>query len=188
MRFIPFLAAALLSTGAAWAQQPANNSDLPVSLEHIREGLNRPTPTWSLKFDVTPDFRTEVHEQQKLDELAKSFDFKSGPVPAGGVYMAEQQRIMNNATNNPLRQPYAAFNTGEMFTLTVESLAERYLGNHASGASKNERDKAEARARADVLHAIAEFCAGQPDNGAGQPICAHQGSTATPEAVILPAR
>jgi hypothetical protein len=177
MRCIPFLAVLLLFGGIASAQEPVAGGDLPVSLDHIRDALNRPPATWTLKFDVTSDFRTEIHEQQKLEELARSLDFKSGPVPAGGVYMDEQQRVMNNATNNPLRQPYAAFNAGELITLTVESLAERYLGGHAHAASTADRDNAEARARADVLHAIAEFCDGQPDSGAGQPICASQFET-----------
>ena len=60
--------------------------------------------------DERPTFRVQIQERQKLEELLATLNFKAGPVPAGGVYMAEQRRIMFPSVDNPLRQPYAAFN------------------------------------------------------------------------------
>lgn len=132
----------------------------------------KPTPTFSFRFDVPPaDFRSEVHEQQKLDELVRSLDFRGGPVPAGGLYNYEQQRVMRNSLN-PLMQPYAAFSGGELLTVSIEALAEKYLGGKAIGSvSKAERARAESAARAEVLRRIADWCAAQPEQATNQPIC-----------------
>ena len=53
-------------------------------------------------------FRIQIQERQQLEELLATLNFKAGPVPAGGVYMAEQNRIMFPPVDNPLRQPLGA--------------------------------------------------------------------------------
>jgi hypothetical protein len=93
-------------------------------------------------------------------------------VPAGGVYAAELQRQAFPATNNPLAQPYAAFSQGELLTILVENLVGKYLagkaGNAITGAM---RDHAVAAARDEVQQAVVEYCAAQPNRGAGIQIC-----------------
>src|SRR4051794_39147348 len=75
-------------------QPPANaESGLPVSLDKIRDALQQP-PVQTLRgLNEIPTFKVEIHERPKvsLDDLLKGLDFKSGPVPAAGVYGFEQQ-------------------------------------------------------------------------------------------------
>jgi hypothetical protein len=149
---------------------PALN--LPVSLDNIREGLER-TPALSLRtLDERPTFRVQILERQKIEELLASLNFKAGPTPAGGVYMYEQQRQMFNPVDRPLMQPYAAFSTGELLTILIENLVGKYLGGKAIEAvSKMERARAEANAREEVRAAVAQYCNAQPNLGVGMQIC-----------------
>jgi len=151
---------------------PALN--LPVSVNRIRQALAQPAePLKGLKgLDETPTFRVEVRERMKIDELLQSLNFKSGPPVPGGLYGYEQQRLLNPPVNNPLAQPYAAFNQGELMTILVENLVGRYLAGRAMSAiTSAERARAEAAAKDEVSHAIAEYCAAQPNRGAGIQIC-----------------
>ena len=63
--------------------QPANASDLPVSLSHIRKGLERQaTDSILLRADLPADFKVHVMEQQKIDDMLSKLDFKStSPAP-----------------------------------------------------------------------------------------------------------
>jgi hypothetical protein len=173
--FTAILAAAPARAG----QQPASSGqdeqtsfDLPVSLDKIREGLER-TPTLSLRdVDERPTFRVQILERQKIEELLSTLDFKSGPTPAGGIYWNEVQRQMWPAVENPLRQPYAAYSQGELLTILVENLVGKYLAGKAVEAiSSAERRHAEAAARDEVQQAIHDYCAAQPNRGAGIQIC-----------------
>src|SRR5882672_8709768 len=105
------------------------DSSLPVSLDKIKKELEQPAAPPLRGLNERPTFKLEIHEKPKvsLDDLIKSLDFKAGPVPAGGVYAAELQRQAFPATNNPLAQPYAAFNQGELLTILVENLVGKYL-------------------------------------------------------------
>jgi hypothetical protein len=187
MPLIPLLFAAMLAqdpqAGQASAPQDTNpgqsttERQLPVSLDRIREGLEE-TPTRRLRgLDEVPTFKVEIHEHTQpftLDELIKTLapGFKAGPVPAGGVYAYELNRVTNNAVGNPLTQPYAAFSQPELLTVLIENLAAKYLGGQALNAvSSAERAHAEAHARDEVHHAIVEYCAAQPDGGRGIEIC-----------------
>lgn len=150
--------------------------NLPVSIDKIRGALEQPTPIGPRLRGLheTPHFRVEIQERQKftLEELIKSLDFKSGPVPAGGLYAYEQQRLMWPAVDNPLVQPYAAFNQGQLLTVLIENLVGKYLAGRAMNAvSSAERTHAEAVARDEVRQAVAEYCAAQPNGGAGIQIC-----------------
>jgi hypothetical protein len=169
------------SSGNEAGQQESQPQDtnLPVSLDRIRQALEQP-PIHTLRgLNEIPTFKVEIHERQRLslDDLMKSLDFKTGPVPAGGLYGFEQQRQMWNATEHPLQQPYAAFNQGELLTILVENLVGKYLVGKALGAlTAAERSRAEAAAREEVERAIAEYCAAQPNAGTGIRIC-----TSSPE-------
>jgi hypothetical protein len=185
VRLIPLAVAAIWLSAPAFAQQarpsalsPGSPSDIVQStsqdardLNRIREALAKPAPPLVLHVVVPADFKSEVTEQRKFDDLLKSLDFRGGPTPPGGVYAYEQQRVVLNPTNYPLMQPYAAFSASELLTLAAEGVAVRYAG----GTVLKDRIKAEharvlAAARAEVLRTIADFCAAQHD-AAAIPIC-----------------
>ena len=194
MRLLALLFTAILTASSAWARQtpassPAEASSpqqdgtkdqviknqrpgLPISIAKIREALET-TPILSLRtLDQRPTFRIQIQERQKIDELLATLNFKTGPIPAGGVYMAEQDRIMFPAVDNPLRQPLAAFNQPELLTILIENLVGRYLGGKGLNAvSHAERAHAEAAAKEEVRTAVAQYCSAQANQGAGIQIC-----------------
>ena len=149
-------------------------SDLPVSLDRIREALDKPVSRPLMKsFDEQPTFRVEIRERLRIEELLAALDFKGGPTPAAGIYGYEQQQRLFPPSMNPLAQPYAAFNQGQLITILIENLVGKYLAGHAaSSISKSLREHAEAVARREVDEAIAEYCAARPDRGAGIALCA----------------
>jgi hypothetical protein len=144
-----------------------NAPSLPVSLEHIREGLKRQaTESLLKKAEIPADFRVHIIEQQKLDAMLSKLDFKSGvgPIPAGGVYAYEQQRRLFNPVDNPLAQPYSAFSGRELITIALENLLARYLGGAlVDGISDAERARAERAAREEVERDINTYCRRHPD-------------------------
>jgi len=184
MRLIILAFTAALLAGPVSAQEAASSApedttnalDLPVSLDRIKEGLER-GPTLSFRtLDERPTFSMQILERQKIDELLSTLDFKSGPSPAGGVYWDEVQRQMWPSVDHPLNQPYAAFSQGELLTILVENLAGKYLGGKALNAVSNaERARAEAAASQEVQQAIHEYCSAQPDSGRGIEICSTSG-------------
>jgi hypothetical protein len=147
--------------------------NLPVSLDKIREALQQAAPPLSLRnLDERPTFRMQILERQKIEELLATLTFKTTPAPGGGLYGFEQQRQMFPAVDNPLRQPYAAFNQGELLTILIENLVGKYLAGRAMNAISNaERAHAEAAAREEVRAAVAQYCNAQPNAGAGIQIC-----------------
>jgi hypothetical protein len=175
MRLVFLLVAMVALAGPAGAQQtgptpgdakPATQTpgDLPVSLDRIREGLHRPADSGLRNLDVKADFSVQIEEQRRIDEILSKLDFKTGPAPAGGLYSFEQQRRLFNPTDRPLQQPYAAFSGGELITIALENLIANYLGGRLVNAvSSAQRARAEAQAREEVDHAIAEYCAGRSD-------------------------
>jgi hypothetical protein len=195
MRLLALLFTAILTAPSAGAQDGASSSAasgpsaaqdkptgsservptrLPVSLDKIREALKQPPSSLTLRtLDEAPTFRVQILERQKIEELLATLNFKSSsPAPGGGLYGFEQQRQMFPAVDNPLHQPYAAFNQGELLTILIENLALKYLGGRAIDAVTGaERAHAEAAAKEEVRAAVAQYCAAQPNNGAGIQIC-----------------
>lgn len=157
-------------TTASNAQDTLN---LPVSLDKIKEALQQPAPTLSLRsLDERPTFRVQIRERMRIEELLASLNFKTAPAPGGGLYGYEQQRQMWDPVSNPMRQPYAAFSQGELLTILIENLVGKYLAGKAANAiSEYERKRAEAAAKDDVRAAVNEYCAAQPNRGAGLQIC-----------------
>ena len=187
MRLLALLFIATLVASPAGAQQtPASSGQdgakdnagqdqgptLPVSLAKIREALET-TPILSLRtIDERPTFRIQIQEKQKLEELLTTLKFKPVPVPAGGINMAEQNRIMFPWVDNPTRQQFGAFSQSELLTILVENLVGKYLGGKALNAvSRAERAHAEAQAKDEVRTAVSQYCTSQPNNGAGIQIC-----------------
>jgi hypothetical protein len=160
---------------ATGGKEPKNReSNLPVSLDRIRQGLQQPAGFSLRSVDERPIFRIQILERQKIEELLASLNFKSGPVPAGGVYMFEQQRQMFNPVDHPLMQPYSAFSGSELLTILVENLVGKYLGGKVVNAvSKAERARAEAAARDEVNTAVAQYCNAQPNAGEGLQLCSN---------------
>jgi hypothetical protein len=158
------------------AEQDAPELKLPISLDRIRKALEQPAQP-PLKLPDTPTFRVNVQERNRLQELLSTLDFRSGPTPAGGLYAAEVQRVMFPSVSNPQVQAYGAFNQPELLTILIENLVGKYLiGKAFSSMAAGERARAEEAARQEVRDTIAQYCAGQPDGGAGIKIC----STTTP--------
>jgi hypothetical protein len=178
MRLGPFVVAAMLGVMPSAAQDVSSSSPgsakssvqdapspLPVSLDHIRAALKK-TPEGSLLLNVElpSDFRVEIVEQRKIDEMLSKLDFKGGPAPAGGLYGYEQQQRLFRPTDRPLMQPYAAFSGGELITIALENLILKYLGGRIVDAiSGAQRSSAERAAREEVDQAIATYCAARPD-------------------------
>jgi len=149
-----------------------NGPSLPVSLDRIKEALEQ-TPAISFRtLDERPMFRVMIRERQKIEELLATLNYKTTPPPAGGLYGYEMQRQMWPSVDNPLRQPYAAFNQPELLTILVENLVGHYLaGKVVSAITAADRAHAEAAARNEVRQAVTEYCSAQPNAGAGILIC-----------------
>ena len=148
MRLLLLLLASMLVAGPAAAQEGKPSSapsaedakpSGPVSLERIREGLSAgPSKLTLSALEKPPDFKVEVQERHHLEEILATLDFKTGPVPAGGLYMYEQQRQLSNPVDRPLAQPYAAFSPGELITIAVENLIYQ-VSRRPSGRCRHER-------------------------------------------------
>jgi hypothetical protein len=167
--------ASLPQDTATGEKGPKNRElNLPVSLDKIRQGLQQPAGFSLRSVDERPIFRVQILERQKIEELLASLTFKNAPIPAGGVYMFEQQRQMFNPVDHPLMQPYSAFSGNELLTILVENLVGKYLGGKlVNTISKAERARAEAAARDEVNVAVAEYCNAQPHAGEGLQLCSN---------------
>ena len=132
------------------------------------------------KLDLKADFSVQIQEQQHIQAILSSLDFKSGPPIPGGLYGYEQQRQIWNKVDRPLSQPYAAFSGGELITLAVEGLMQRYLGGALlSAIGDAERERAERAAREEVSRAINEYCGSRPDAGRSLHVCSVDSARAT---------
>lgn len=197
MRLTALTLAAILTAGALQAQQtgtstaggdspstagqpssasspnPQPTSELPVSLDRIREGLAKSATGTGLKnIDLKPDFVVRVEERDHLQEILSKLDFKSGPTPPGGIYAYEQQQRAINKIERPLQQPYAAFSGGELITLAIEGLVQKYLGAKIGEViSSAQRASAERAAREEVATAIAVYCDSREDGGRTLHLC-----------------
>jgi hypothetical protein len=135
-------------TAALCAQQPAGGEppqhELPVSVARIRAGLERTQVLRLTLTDRKPDFRVDIRERRFEEDLLNRLDFRSGPVPPGGLYAFEQrQRIGPPGIAQPL--------------VMVDVLA---IGQALHSAIANaRRSSAERAAREEVQRALAEFCA-----------------------------
>ncbi len=155
------------------AGPPAQSgSDLPVSLDRIREGLAKP-PQGTLKnLDLKPNFIIRIEERDHVQAILSKLEFKSGPAPLGGLYAYEQQQRAFSKTERPLQQPYAAFSGGELITLAIEGLMQKYLGGALITAITGaQRTRAEQEAREEVAAAIVSYCDAQPDGGRSLHLC-----------------
>ena len=66
----------------ALAQQPAAPAaDLPVSIEHVRDGLEKPPSKLTLTLkDYTPDFRVSIEQRRLLQEIFDTPPWQLDPI------------------------------------------------------------------------------------------------------------
>jgi hypothetical protein len=149
------------------SQDPGKDTGLalPVSLDKIRDALAQPPPPEPLKgLNEQPTFRTEVRERQRFEQLMDKIKFDTpGPPVAGGRDAYDQQQRLFPRIDNPRVQPYGAFSTGEIMTLGVEALIEKYVAQKVSHVFGDAlRAQAEREAREEVARSLAAFWAAQP--------------------------
>ena len=139
---------AILTSAPALAQDATQGTspNLPVSLDRIRAALER-SPREPLKTQLPrPNFRVEIQERQRFENLLAMLDFKSGPVPPGGLYGFEQRARLSSPWGS---QPIVGVDVLSMGRLI------------ANGISSARRSRAEAAAREEVKRALEEFWAAQ---------------------------
>ncbi len=180
---------ATLATGRVQAQgaQPSSTAStpagtassdgtaIPVSLDRIRDGLSRLKPlNLNAASEIQPDYKIAIQQQLPMDRFFRPEDFKAGPVPGGGVYGYEMQRVMaGNPNRNPLAQPYAGFTHGELVQVAGTSILFDLIAKYLTrGIGNSLRSSQEGQAREEVTTAIREYCAAQPRGGDGITICA----------------
>jgi hypothetical protein len=158
------------SAAASRTTQPGHPDNLPVSLDRIRQALED-TPAVPLAgLKETPQFKVEIQEHQKFEELVKTLNFKSGPTPPGGLYAYEQQQNVWSKQQHPEMQPYGAFGQGQAFTILLENLLEKYFGGRVINAIANSgAAAAEEAAREEVQHALTEYRASQAEQTQSKP-------------------
>lgn len=162
------------ATGPADTQPSSTPSgELPVSLDRIREGLAKPAPGSTLKnVELKADFVVRVEERAHFLKILDSLKIESGPAPLGGLRAHEQRERAFPKSERPLMQPYAAFSGGELLTLAIQGLAQKYLGGALINAVSNaQRASAERAARQEVASAVAEYCEAQVDGGQSLHLC-----------------
>jgi hypothetical protein len=155
------MAIALLLLGAAIAAQspqappPATNAATIVSLERIRAALDRPAPLRLPSEGPKPDFVVNVIEKSWFDRVMPPVDFRSGPVPPGGLYAYEQQQRLDPTAPIPL------------FSIPLLPI----ISSIAHGFSNARDAQSSASAHREVLRAVAEYCAAQPNGGTSIALC-----------------
>ena len=167
MRVQTLLLTFVLVAARAGGQQTASSPlNLPISMDKIRSALMQPGPAEPLKglsVADAPTFHVDVLEQQKFENLFAKIKFdQPGPQVAGGIYAYDQFQRLFPRIDNPLVQPYAAFSTGELITLGVEALVEKYVADkmsHVVGPAL--REQAEREARDEVARSLAAYRAAQ---------------------------
>src|SRR5262245_27082861 len=168
-------AGSTVATSDQSAPAPADqkpSGDLPVSLERVRRGLARPEGAGLKNLDIKPDFFVRVEEREHMQAILSNLQVKSGPAPLGGIYAYEQQQMLSNKTDRPLQQPYAAFSGGELITLAIEGLIQKYLGEKIVSVFTNaQRAAAERAAREELATAVADYCDSRPDGGTSLQLC-----------------
>jgi hypothetical protein len=152
MRCVVLALAAALSATPLAAQTDERPLELPVSLERIREALASDKPSILDRLDLQPTFRVEVQENHpNFGEMLSAEKMRGGPVPPGGLYAYEQQRMLF-----PNSTPWVmSINTLPVFKAIANAISDQ------------RRERTAAAARAEVERAMAEFCAAQPNGGDG---------------------
>jgi hypothetical protein len=146
VRRAALLLTAILTSAPAFAQDASRETALPISLDRIRAALER-SPAERLKTVLPrPTFRVEIQERQRFEEFLATLDFRSGPVPPGGLYGFEQRARLSS--------PWASQPIVSVNLLPIG----RGIADWFSSAK---RTRAEAAARDEVKRALDAFWAAQ---------------------------
>lgn len=156
---------------ASPSEEPAVDAatSLPVSLARIKKDLARAETAPGLRgLNETPHFKVEVVEQARnWVPYFTGADFSSPTVP-GGNYAYELQQVIFPKTRYPLAQPYAAFNGGELLTVSITTMLQQLLTPEVIKGVQAARAAHDRQAVRDELErALAEYCAQQPNGGQG---------------------
>ena len=156
----PDVTAPPVSKSPTQQDQSASGLNVPVSLDKIRGALAQQTPDTLKGLNEQPTFRLEVKEHQRFEQLMDKIKFEGGggPEVAGGRANWEMQRLLFPPVDNPLFQPYAVFDTGQVLTLAAEALVEKLVIDkmaHVFGDML--RAQAEREAREEVARSLASF-------------------------------
>lgn len=163
-------AAALLlpvpAAGQAAATQPAQpqpqaagaaSQEIPVSIDRIRDALERPHVLSIPKQDVT--FRVTVYGRPLLSDFAESLKVGPQPVVSGGFTHNEFLRL----TTPPQAQPYAAFTGWDLLSVAAQSLVSSLALNGAvagiQALQRSWREREEAKAREEVRREFEAYLA-----------------------------
>lgn len=175
------LGPAAVAAQARQSSQPADTSSseqaeakpatsLPVSLEDIRRGLARAESGEGLRgLNQTPQFKVEIIEkaQNWVNPFAPE-DFSSPTVGQIGNYAYELQQVMFPKTDYPLAQPYAAFSQGELLQVSITTLLQQLLTPKLiDSLQQAQKQRSKEAAREELQRALQEYCAAQPNGGAG---------------------
>ncbi len=122
----------------------------PVSVKRIRAALERLPAQAPTLLDERPNFRIEIRERQRVDELLQSLKIDNGPRVPGGLYAYDQQLALFPKLDSPGR-----------FT-PVGGVNLLPAGRAIAGAISNlRRARAEKAAHEEVQRALDEFWAAQ---------------------------
>jgi len=145
-------------------------TSMPVSLDEIRRGLARAENGEGLRgLNQTPQFKVEIIEkaQNWVNPFAPA-DFSSPTVGQIGNYAYELQQVMFPKTDYPLAQPYAAFSQGELLQVSITTLLQQLLTPKLiDSLQQAEKQRSKEAARDELKRALEEYCAAQPNGGAG---------------------
>ena len=123
--------------GAAGQAASAPPPEPPVSLSRIREALKKPEPRLTSP-KVKADFKIEINEEQRFQDLVDLLDFSASPVvPA----------VLFGGFTGSRTQPLVSFSGNG----AIQSLS--------NSVSKARRERAERLAREEVARALNQFCA-----------------------------
>jgi hypothetical protein len=141
-----FVVVAMASVSAQPSAPASDRPDDASSLTRIASALAKP-PSKLVLQERKPDFTVDIRERQQFEHLLPPmWDFKTGPVPWASPA----------GWSRPL------------FTVDLLAIA----GTIAKSVASARRGHAEGAAREDVRREIANYCAAQPNGGAGLQICA----------------
>jgi hypothetical protein len=143
--------AAVIAVVLVGAAAPASGQDLPVSLERIRVALSR-EPRLIIAVRREPDFRVKVEGREPFDMFSPTFNLGLPPP----YWSPAHHQLL---TGVPALMP-----TSTMINLDVLGLIKGLV----SGAIRERRENS---AREEVKQAMDEYCAAQPNGGAGVAAC-----------------
>lgn len=155
MQAAAWLIGAALAAQTLQTAPPDPGTATVVSLARIRAALERPAAFRLPQERPKADFVVNVIEKSWFERAMPPVDFRSGPVPPGGLYAYEQLQRLSPTSPIPL------------FSMPLLPIIQ----GMARGFSSARDAQSSASAHREVLRAVAEYCAAQPNGGTAIAIC-----------------